>query len=495
MAGPRLEKKRFVEGIALIPHTLNNTIIGEIEASIADNKLYFFNTQNDAVVQELFAATLSNKSLNAYSIIENIDSASTGTDVDLPAQTTSYTVLTDGALINIIGITSGNAGQYLILKNATGGPLVFNNESITAPANDRIITGTGSDITIADSDSVSFIYDSNASRWSLIGLFSATTGITTIGALDSQPSNPDGLSISSTTLSAQSADSTHPGMINTTVQSFSGDKTFNNNVTVTGSIIGTTTGNTTITPSIHGVIVSSASNILDVLVPDASTTKVLTSGGVGADPSWQPVPSAVFTAPTIQRFLSGSGTYTTPTSPSPLYIKVTIVGGGGGGAGGSAGAGNGSNGGNSTFGTSLLTSTGGIGASGTTPGAGGTATVNSPAIAIISLPGGAGNWGSANPAGVDVTIGGGGSNILSGGAPTGNGSQPPAIVNTGGGGSGGAGLGSGSHGAGGGASASIVANINSPSATYTYAVGALGALGGNGSNGASGQIIVEEFYQ
>jgi hypothetical protein len=35
------------------------------------------------------------------------------------------------------------------------------------------------------------------------------------------------------------------------------------------------------------------------------------------------------TAPTVQKFLSGSGTYTTPTSPSPLYIKVTMVGGGG----------------------------------------------------------------------------------------------------------------------------------------------------------------------
>ena len=34
-------------------------------------------------------------------------------------------------------------------------------------------------------------------------------------------------------------------------------------------------------------------------------------------------------APTVQTFLSGSGTYTTPTSPTPLYLKVTMIGGGG----------------------------------------------------------------------------------------------------------------------------------------------------------------------
>ena len=39
------------------------------------------------------------------------------------------------------------------------------------------------------------------------------------------------------------------------------------------------------------------------------------------------------TAPTQQVFTSGSGTYTTPTSPSPLYIEVIMVGGGAGGSG------------------------------------------------------------------------------------------------------------------------------------------------------------------
>ena len=67
-------------------------------------------------------------------------------------------------------------------------------------------------------------------------------------------------------------------------------------------------------------------------------------------------------APTVQTFLSGSGTYTAPTGPAPLYIKVRAIGGGGGGgSGANGGSTNGGNGGNTTFGTSLLVANGGLG--------------------------------------------------------------------------------------------------------------------------------------
>ena len=45
-------------------------------------------------------------------------------------------------------------------------------------------------------------------------------------------------------------------------------------------------------------------------------------------------------APTKQVFLSGTAaTYTTPTSPVPLYIRIRMVGGGSGGGGGGTGGG------------------------------------------------------------------------------------------------------------------------------------------------------------
>lgn len=68
-----------------------------------------------------------------------------------------------------------------------------------------------------------------------------------------------------------------------------------NNVTATtftGSLTGTASGNTTYTPNQYGVVVSGSGNAMSVIAPSSSTTKVLTSGGASANPSWQDVPSA-----------------------------------------------------------------------------------------------------------------------------------------------------------------------------------------------------------
>ncbi len=56
--------------------------------------------------------------------------------------------------------------------------------------------------------------------------------------------------------------------------------------TITAALTGSASGNTTITPSNHGVVVSGAANAMTALAPDASTSKVLVSGGASADPSW-----------------------------------------------------------------------------------------------------------------------------------------------------------------------------------------------------------------
>lgn len=54
----------------------------------------------------------------------------------------------------------------------------------------------------------------------------------TIGALDAQAANANGLALVSNVLSTQSADATHPGMVNNTTQTFSGDKTFTGNTLI-----------------------------------------------------------------------------------------------------------------------------------------------------------------------------------------------------------------------------------------------------------------------
>lgn len=215
----------------------------------------------------------------------------------------------------------------------------------------------------------------------------------------------------------------------------------------------------------------------------------------------------ILVAPTIQKFLSGSGTYTTPTGCT--RIRVRMVGGGGGGGGGqSNGAGSsGGNGGNTTFGTSLLVANGGTGGSNTAGvggNVGGTASLGTGPIGI-ALQGGTGGGSTNNTGYTGYAWGGDGAASPFGGAggkAPANTSAPSAIANTGsgGGGSSTAATNTTNAGAGGGAGGYIDAIINSPSATYSYAVGAGGTAGAAGANGfaggagGSGVIIVEEYY-
>ncbi len=217
------------------------------------------------------------------------------------------------------------------------------------------------------------------------------------------------------------------------------------------------------------------------------------------------------TLPTIQQFTSGSGTYTTPAGVK--YIAIQMVGGGGGGAGSSNNAtgGTGGTGGTSLFGTSLLTCTGGAGGNNATPalgGAGGTATITLPAFGY-SFTGQAGSGAIASPLiGQNLVSGTGGSTPFSGGGPSVAAAGvvvagKAAVANTGSGGGGGAasaGLGTAYNGGGGGAAAYVNTFIPSPSATYSYTVGAAGTAGTAGTGGsaggvgAAGIIIVYEYY-
>jgi len=199
---------------------------------------------------------------------------------------------------------------------------------------------------------------------------------------------------------------------------------------------------------------------------------------------------------------SGSGTYNLKVGCRALLVRM--VGGGGGGGGGGSGptGGTGGNGGGTTFGTSFLNANGGGGNGGggfgrTVPATASGGDIN------MSGQGGPPSWGAGGTSTVVQGTQGGAS--FFGGA--GNGGWPgaagePAATNSGSGGGGGGGSAGGNAGAGGGAGAYCEKFISSPSASYTYAVGAGGAAGttGGGSGsaaggaGATGLIIIDEYY-
>lgn len=205
-----------------------------------------------------------------------------------------------------------------------------------------------------------------------------------------------------------------------------------------------------------------------------------------ANTRWELLNPAVATAAatTIQYLTSGSSaTYTTPAGCRAIRVRA-VAGGGGGGSSGAAGTG-----GTTTFNSvnavgggpadvTGATQTGGIG------GTGGTGS------ATFRMAGARGSAGGSNLSGM------GGSSAMgpgAGGTEGGTGGRA-APANSGGGGSG---VNGASGGGGGGGGEYFELYIASPSATYTYTIGAGGTAGSGGSGGGaggSGLIIVEEFY-
>lgn len=268
----------------------------------------------------------------------------------------------------------------------------------------------------------------------------------------------------------------------------------------------TITNNSTLAITVQ----SSGANIISTQQPTSTAvyTCILASGTTAA--SWSVAylsgsNSVGFgiSLPTVQTFLSGSGTYTTPNGVA--YIEVEMVGGGGGGGGSGTGSlGSGGSGGSTTFGTSLLTATAGTGGLAIgTGGTGGTGTVNSPAVQIAAPVGGI---GQAAQVFTSVTNsepnGGSGASSPFGGAGGGalDAIGSAAASNSGSGGGGAGSPSAGVAGAGGGAGGYVKAIITNPIASYSYAVGVAGSAGAAGTSGfhggagGSGVIIVREYY-
>lgn len=239
---------------------------------------------------------------------------------------------------------------------------------------------------------------------------------------------------------------------------------------------------------------------------NGTSGQVMQSSGGTSAPVWATIPgnTTIVKAPTYQVFTSGAATYTRPSSPAPILLKVRMVGGGGGGgANGNGTIVTGTSGGQTSF--AGATAPGGAFCTNNNVnvGLGGAAgTLNG--FSGFSLAGATGMYPTANQFSPYAPTGGaGGASVFGGGATggyaTGNGTSPQA--NTGAGGAGaGAYSSSYENSGGGGAGAYTEVYITSPASTYSYTVGSGGnggttSGGASGGSGAAGIIIVEEIYQ
>lgn len=162
---------------ASIDHTaitnIGVTSHADIDTHIADTGLHL--TQ----VGQTFTGkkTFSNGAVfeQILQLAEVVDASVTGTDA-VVAPDSPIVQLTDGSLVSIGTISDAAAGVSFILVNRTGNAVTVKNNA-TGVATERILTGTGADLELADDASLWLTYDSTETRWQVVGGSGAGGGV------------------------------------------------------------------------------------------------------------------------------------------------------------------------------------------------------------------------------------------------------------------------------------------------------------------------------
>jgi hypothetical protein len=145
----------------------------------------------------------------------------------------------------------------LPLASAVNTGILLNSDWVTFNAKVTTINGQTGNAIVGNADSIKKLpvdttthrngyvltFDSTNHKWYLSPGGGSSSGISSIGTLDGNGAFANGASISGSSLFLQSASATNPGLVNNTVQSFSGNKTFIGSLTLTGitnKIVGVT---------------------------------------------------------------------------------------------------------------------------------------------------------------------------------------------------------------------------------------------------------------
>ncbi len=311
---------------------LNNAVTNAKLAQAPANTLKGNNTGSTANETDL-TATQVTAMLNLFtSSLQGLTPASGGGTVnflraDGTWTTISLTTNVSGTLPIANGGTNATTAANAFINLSpltTAGDIIYENNT---PAPSRLPIGTtGQVLTVV----------SGLPAWA-----TASTGVLTIGTYDSQTSQANGLDIVGTVLYAQSATTTNPGMVNTTTQSFAGNKTFTGNVSLTELIDSTTTGaNAALNSTSHSfVVVTNASLTSLSTIPAGSNgqTLILTNQ-TGASITVNNQSGS----PTSAQITTGTGANLTLANTASILLiydnntsKWLVVGGSGGGGGSS----------------------------------------------------------------------------------------------------------------------------------------------------------------
>jgi parallel beta-helix repeat protein len=137
------------------------------------------------------AASLTVTSAGNVAFQKGSDYSTVGSTNNVNFGTGALFRLTGASAQTITGIAGGADGRMITLVNAAAQNATIANNSASSTAANRIITGTGSNMTLGPGASISLVYDSGASLWRVVGSTSAVGGGTYVNLQGSTPGTAD----------------------------------------------------------------------------------------------------------------------------------------------------------------------------------------------------------------------------------------------------------------------------------------------------------------
>ena len=114
-----------------------------------------------------FSSGTSTQTLFALSGVS--DAATTGADATIPTPAQPQVRLTHASLTSVAGMATAGSNHLRTVANLTGATITIRNEGLVATAADRILTGTGNDISLANNAVLLITYNIATSRWYVVG--------------------------------------------------------------------------------------------------------------------------------------------------------------------------------------------------------------------------------------------------------------------------------------------------------------------------------------
>lgn len=152
-----------VENVTFDANTVSTTAISGLGITIAPS------TGNVELISGNPLTTGGNIFLRTRTAFDTDAVLTSGTAITVSSQK-SHVSFVGAGLVSIAGVVSNKSGEILYINNSTGSPVTILNDSLSASAIERILTGTGDDIILEDGASIALLYVGySVSRWMVVG--------------------------------------------------------------------------------------------------------------------------------------------------------------------------------------------------------------------------------------------------------------------------------------------------------------------------------------